>query len=139
MQVGAGAGKRAGTVSNRVASPVDMNSHYPLSHHPCISPELRRATVCFRTESIEEKVEFTTWLTAWKKKMTLVSSDHGCGCCIHLFDLEGPADAIDAIPTCLLAATQWAEKGVRGMEPGWSGETQPSIDWVARSGGSRSV
>jgi hypothetical protein len=99
-----------------------MNLRHVSSRQTCLTPELRRATVCFRTESIEEKVEFTTWLTAWKKTLTFISSDHGCGCCIHLFDLEGPADAIDAIPTCLLAATQWAGKGIRDMAPRWSGE-----------------
>lgn len=54
-------------------------------------------------ESIEEKVEFTLWLTAWKKRMRYVSPDYGGGG-LHLFDVEGPEEAIAALPECLLAS-----------------------------------
>ena len=71
-----------------------------------------RATVCLWVESIEQKVEYTAWLTAWKKKMTYVSNDYGCGCCFHLFDVEGPKAAIDAIPKDLLVVSAWTENGL---------------------------
>lgn len=73
---------------------------------------MHRATVCLWSESIEEKVEFTTWLTAWKRKMSYVSPDYGCGCCIHLFDLAGPKEAIDALPDELLTVSDWTEHGI---------------------------
>lgn len=76
------------------------------------APELHRATVCLWSESIEEKVEFTLWLTQWKRKMRYVSHDYGCGCCIHLFDLEGPKAAIEAIPHELLTVSDWTEHGI---------------------------
>jgi hypothetical protein len=77
------------------------------------TPEHQRATVCLWSESIEEKVEFTTWLNVWKKKLSFVSPDYGCGCCIHLFDLEGPEEAIHALPEQLLTVSNWTERGVR--------------------------
>ena len=73
----------------------------------------QRATVCLWAGSIEEKVEFTTWLSTWRKKMTFVSRDYGCSCCIHLFDIEGPPEAIDALPEVLLTVSAWAETGVK--------------------------
>jgi hypothetical protein len=78
---------------------------------------MRRATVCLWTEAIEEKVEFTAWQTAWKRKMTFVSHDYGCGCCIHLFDLEGTQEAIDALPRELLAGSAWTESGLKQIAP----------------------
>ena len=90
-----------------------MNRLHELMPRTCTTPETHRATVCFWSESIEEKVDFTTWLNVWKKKMTFVSADYGRGCCIHLFDLEGPKEAIEAIPERLLAASEWTEHGTR--------------------------
>ena len=90
-----------------------MNRLYELAPRASTATERHRATVCLWSESIEEKVEFTTWLNVWKKKMTLVSPDYGCGCCIHLFDLEGPKEAIDAIPESLLTVSEWTERGIR--------------------------
>ena len=72
-----------------------------------------RATVCLWADSVEEKVEFTAWLSAWRKKMSFVSHDYGCGCCIHLFDVEGPAEAIDALPKELLTVSAWTECGLK--------------------------
>ena len=95
-----------------------MNRLDELVPNTCAAPSMHRATVCLWSDSIEEKVEFTAWLTAWKKKMAFVSHDYGCGCCIHLFDLEGPREAIDALPKELLAVSQWTENGVKQVPPG---------------------
>ena len=72
-----------------------------------------RATVCLWSDSLEEKVEFTTWLNAWKKKLAYLSHDYGCGCCIHLFDVEGPPEAIEALPQEVLAYSAWTAHGIK--------------------------
>ena len=77
----------------------------------CTPVAMQRATVCLWADSIEEKLDFNTWQTAWQKKMAFVSRDYGCGCCIHLFDLEGPKEAIDALPRDLLTFSAWTENG----------------------------
>ena len=74
---------------------------------------MHRATVCFWSYSLEEKVDYTTWLNTWRKVMTFVSHDYGSGCGIHVFDLEGPKEAIDALPTGLLAVSEWTEHGMK--------------------------
>ena len=76
----------------------------------------RRALVCFRAESIEAKVDYTTWLNAWRSKLTFVSRDRGCGCCIHLFNLEGTTEAIEALPDSL-TSLMWTEKTPPSMTP----------------------
>jgi hypothetical protein len=77
-----------------------------------------RATVCFRSDSLEEKVDFTIWLSAWRSKLTFLSRDYGCGGGIHRFDLEGPKEAIDAIPENLLTVSEWTELGINHV-PLW--------------------
>ena len=79
----------------------------------CTTVAMHRATVCLWADSIEQKVEYTAWLNTWRKKMTFVSHDYGCGCCIHLFDVEGPKVAIDAIPKDLLTISAWTENGLK--------------------------
>jgi hypothetical protein len=79
------------------------------------SGTVRRATICLWAESIEEKVDFTAWMSAWKKQMTFVSHDYGCGCCIHLFDVEGPKEAIDALPPELRTVSEWTENGIKQL------------------------
>ena len=94
-----------------------MNRLDQMEPETCIPLSMHRATVCLWADSIEEKVEFTAWQTAWKRKMTFVSRDYGCGCCIHLFDLEGPKEAIDALPPELLAVSAWTEYGLKQVPP----------------------
>ena len=88
-----------------------MNRLSELTPQSCTAHECHRATVCLWSESLEEKLDFTLWLNVWKKKMTFVSADYGCGCCVHLFDLEGPKEAIDAIPAQLLTVSGWTKRG----------------------------
>lgn len=90
-----------------------MNTLVEDTPNACTALVMHRATVCLWSESMEEKVEFTAWSHVWRKKMSLVSQDYGCGCCIHLFDLEGPKEAIDALPQELLTISAWTEDGIK--------------------------
>ena len=73
----------------------------------------QRASVCIASDSSEEEVAFDAWLAVWKEKMSFISEDYGCGCCVHLFDLEGPSEAISALPEKIRATTNWSELGYR--------------------------
>ena len=99
----------------RVPRPIRfrMNATAETQPQACTTTSLHRATVCLWADSIEEKVEFSAWERNWRRKMSFVSHDYGCGCCIHLFDLEGPKEAIDALPQDLLTVSAWTENGLR--------------------------
>jgi hypothetical protein len=72
-----------------------------------------RATICIASDAPEEEAAFAAWLENWEAKLTSISEDYGCGCCVHLFDIEGPKEAIDALPAKLQTTSDWSEKGVK--------------------------
>jgi len=76
-----------------------------------------RGSVCISADSDEGSAAFESWLERWKEKMTFVSGDYGCGCCVHQFDLEGPKEAIGAIPEKIRCQSEWTEKGVKSGNP----------------------
>lgn len=96
--------------------PPDMNRIDEPTWISCTALKYR-ATVSLWSDSIEEKVDFTRWLNVWRKKMTFISRDYGCGCCTHLFDLEGPKAAIDALPEELRIVSAWTSHGVTQIAP----------------------
>jgi hypothetical protein len=58
-----------------------------------------KATICVDIESKDEMREVDEWFLAWRDKLSSVSADKGCGCCVHIWDVEGPPEAIAAIPS----------------------------------------
>jgi hypothetical protein len=66
-----------------------------------------RATICIVVDQPSEVEAAEQWLSANRDKLEFISSDYGCGCCVSLFDLEGPADVLDTIPDFLRAASDW--------------------------------
>ena len=73
-----------------------------------------RASISVASDAPEEQAAFDAWVARWKAEMAFISDDYGCGCCIDLYDVEGPKESIDAIPGQLRTTTAWSEKGVRG-------------------------
>jgi hypothetical protein len=70
-----------------------------------------RASVCISSDAPEEELAYKGWLEQWKEKMTFISNDYGCGCCVHLYDLEGPEEGISALPLSIRTTSDWTEKG----------------------------
>ena len=73
----------------------------------------QRASISVASDAPDEQAAFEAWLRRWEAQLTFISDDYGCGCCVHLFDVEGPKEAIGAIPVQLRTMSDWSEKGVR--------------------------
>ncbi|MEI7941114.1 MAG: hypothetical protein WCK27_30940 [Verrucomicrobiota bacterium] len=73
----------------------------------------QRASICVASDAPEEEAAFDAWLDRWKSELTFISGDYGCGCCVHLYDIEGPKEVVEAIPEQLRTSTDWTEKGVK--------------------------
>ena len=50
------------------------------------------------------------WFARWNERLIYVSPDLGCGCCVHMFNVEGPREAMDELPPVLLASSDYADR-----------------------------
>lgn len=61
----------------------------------------------------EECESFALWFEAWGSRMDFVSGSLGCGCCVNIFDVEGPQEAIDSIPATIRSGSEWSPSSIR--------------------------
>jgi hypothetical protein len=67
-----------------------------------------RATIVVDVDKPGQVRAVEGWFAAWRDKLTYVSEDQGCGCCVNIWDVEGPAAAIEQIPSDTRALSEWA-------------------------------
>ena len=67
-----------------------------------------RATICVAVDFPDEVREVEAWFAAWRENLTYVSDNQGCGCCVDIWDVDGPREAIDVIPEHSQSASDWA-------------------------------
>lgn len=59
------------------------------------------------TDRPEEVRAAERWLADYRAALTFVSDDEGCGCCVRLWRVEGPADVIATLPPDISADGDW--------------------------------
>jgi len=69
---------------------------------------MARATITAATDSLDEVSAFESWLERWRSRLTFISKEKGCGCCVRMLDVEGPQEAIDEIPGPLRTSSDWS-------------------------------
>ena len=55
-----------------------------------------------------EKAE--AWLRVHQDRLTYLSKQGGCGCCIVDWDMEGPREVIEALPNSLRCDSGWTRR-----------------------------
>jgi hypothetical protein len=70
-----------------------------------------RATICVDVTHDEERVAVEAWFERWEERLSFVSDNEGCGCCVNIWNVEGPDQAILGIPRNARAASDWAGVG----------------------------
>ena len=63
-----------------------------------MTTELKRAGICIDVTKPEEVRGIEEWFRKWKPALSHVSEDEGCGCCVEIWHVEGPEEAIREIP-----------------------------------------
>ena len=61
---------------------------------------------------------FEAWRAQWKDRLSHLSNDIGCGCCIHLYNVEGSEEALAALPRGLRISNGWSSGHGPRREPG---------------------
>lgn len=72
-----------------------------------------RATLCASVDAADESDLAEAWLAEHAGTLTQVSDGGGCGCCVILWNVEGPAAVIDTLPPQLAADSDWVSGGGR--------------------------
>ena len=72
---------------------------------------MARATITVAVQNSSDCSECRAWFERWEDALTRVSDNSGCGCCVEIYDVEGPQEAIDAIPQQLRTHSEWVETG----------------------------
>jgi hypothetical protein len=79
---------------------------------PCYCPGMPRATIIVDVTHPEEVTASEEWFAKWTASLTYRSEDKGCGCCVHIWDVEGAEDALLALPPGIRAwSSEWADGG----------------------------
>jgi len=63
----------------------------------------RRATICVSVDEPAEIAALEAWLEKWRGSLAFVSQNEGCGCCLNIYRIEGPAEAIAELPENIIA------------------------------------
>lgn len=63
-----------------------------------------RAKIIAAVDQPGEVEAAEAWLAACRPSLAFVSDDSGCGCCVHVWDVEGPAEVLASIPAAIRAA-----------------------------------
>ncbi len=43
------------------------------------------------------------WFKKWRSRLTFVSGNTGCGCCVNIWNVEGPMEALREVPEIVVA------------------------------------
>ncbi len=68
---------------------------------------MKRATLCAEADTPEREL-LSNWLIKWEQRLSACSPNQGCGCCIDLYDVEAPEEALQELPHSLFCASVWA-------------------------------
>lgn len=73
---------------------------------------LARASIKVTANDPEDIAGIEAWLRQWRPVLTYLSEDRGAEG-IHHYDVEGPVEAVEAIPGKLRVPSQWTKNGVK--------------------------
>ena len=67
-----------------------------------------RATICVDVNRADDRAAVEAWFERWRSRLSVLSENEGCGCCVDIWNVDGPAEAIAEIPETLQAVSDWA-------------------------------
>lgn len=68
-----------------------------------------RATIIVEVDRAAETDVVTAWFERWASQLAYRSEDEGCGCCVHMWNVDAPAEALGELPSTVLARSAWTD------------------------------
>ena len=65
--------------------------------------QLRRLTICVDRNSPSELHSASDWFQRWRSQLAFCSENLGCGCCVDIWEVEAPEEALDQLPSDIVA------------------------------------
>jgi hypothetical protein len=65
------------------------------------TPELVRATISVTLDNEREVMAVNAWLNRWGPRLQL-SDQQGCGCCVDIWDVQAPRQALTELPAAMV-------------------------------------
>jgi hypothetical protein len=66
-----------------------------------------KVSITVQVDYPDEMAAVDAWFARWRSALTHESEDYGCGCCVHIWQLEGPAEAIAELPSAVVSGDGW--------------------------------
>ena len=66
-----------------------------------------RATIVVSTDQPSEVAAVDAWFAKWAGRLGHRSEDQGCGCCVHIWDVDGPAEGVAELPEAVRSESDW--------------------------------
>lgn len=70
-----------------------------------------RATIIVDVTHPEEVTACEDWFAKWATSLTFRSENQGCGCCVNMWNVEGPDEALSALPLSIKGDSEWVQHG----------------------------
>jgi hypothetical protein len=71
-----------------------------------------RATICVDVGTPEQKV-VEAWLKRWQSRLTFISENEGCGCCVDIYRVDAQKEALEELPSTVFATSDWSPESMR--------------------------
>jgi len=68
---------------------------------------MTKATIIVAVDDPAEVASVEAWFSCWRERLVHVSENHGCGCCVDVWQVEGLAEAIGEIPPQAFVGNEW--------------------------------
>ena len=78
------------------------------------SPAMARATVSVSIDNEREVMAVNAWLNRWGTRLKL-SDQQGCGCCVDIWDVEAPRQALAELPAAMVRQAGTVGQGAAGQ------------------------
>ncbi len=76
-----------------------------------------RATIIVTVDEPESVAAGKAWFARWRPHLAYCSGNTGCGCCVDIWDVDAPEEAVAELPWELRAMSEWTHPDIPGVEP----------------------
>jgi hypothetical protein len=76
-----------------------------------------RATIIVAADAPDEREAAEAWFAKWSSQLQYRSENTGCGCCVDIWDVEGPDEVIAEIPVEISAMSDWTHPDIPLVDP----------------------